>query len=100
MIVVRDEFRLKFGKAREMKEQLVEGKRLIDTYGKPRASRALTDLTGPAYRLVLETTYDSLAEYENALSSNLGMEEWQAWYKNVVPLVESSNREILTIVGE
>ena len=98
MIVVRDEFQLRFGKAREMKALLIEGRELIVRFQPTRQMRALADLTGPAYRVVLETTYESLAEYEQSISSTLGAEEWQAWYTRVVPLVESSNREILTII--
>ena len=98
MIVVRDEFRLKFGKAREMKALMKEGKALIEKYVPGQQSRALTDLTGPAYRLVLESTFARLAEYEQSMSSTLGADEWGAWYQKVMPLVESSNREILTIL--
>ena len=99
MIVVRDEFRLKFGKAREMKTLLLEGRELIEKYNPGREMRALTDLTGPAYRVVLESTFESLSDYEKSLSDTLGAEEWGAWYSRVVPLVEYSNREILTIVA-
>jgi hypothetical protein len=64
MIVIRNVFQLKFGKAREalavMKEGVAIQKRLV-----PDAStRLLTDVTGPHYTLVLELTVPNLATFE------------------------------------
>jgi hypothetical protein len=97
MILVRDVFQLKFGKAREAKELWNEAKAIAEKYGMA-PGRILTDLVGPAYTLVLETTYESLSAYENSMNSALGSEEWQAWYPKFIPLAESSRREIFTIV--
>ena len=55
MIVIRNVFRLKFGKAREavalMKENRAIEKRVMS--GLEYSSRVLTDVTGPFYTLVL-----------------------------------------------
>jgi len=32
---------------------------------------------------------------KNPLNSTLGAEEWRPWYEKFIPLVESSEREIL-----
>ena len=58
MIVVRNVFQLKFGKAKEAVALLKEGlaiqkKALADV---DLSTRLLTDVTGPNYRLVLELT--------------------------------------------
>lgn len=58
----------------------------------------MTDLTGPAYTLVLETTFASLAEWEKALRDTFAAAEWGKWYPKFVPLVESSHREVYTVV--
>ena len=54
MIIVRDVFRLKFGKAREAQALIEESKKLPVQFGTD-GRRVLTDLVGPSYTLVLET---------------------------------------------
>ncbi len=98
MILVRDIFNLKFGKAKDAKTLLTDAKELNKKYGFD-STRALTDLTGPSYRLVLESQWDSLAKWESSMKEGLGASEWQQWYQKFIPLVDSASREILTIVN-
>ena len=67
MIVVRNVFRLKFGKSREavalVKEGLAIQKKAVG--GLDFSTRLLTDVTGPFYTLVLELTVPSLATFES-----------------------------------
>jgi hypothetical protein len=98
MIVIRNTFKLKFGKAREavavMKDGLAIHKRLA-----PEASaRLLTDVTGRHYTLVLEVTVPNLGAIEPMVGRVFGDQEFQANYQKMVPLVESGHREIFTIV--
>jgi len=97
MILVRDVFQLKFGKAKEAKELWKEGAKIESKYGYG-PGRALSDLTGSYYTLVIETTYDSLAAYENAMKNTLYANEFRAWYQKFVPLVDSGRREIFTVI--
>lgn len=97
MILVRDIFNLKFGKAKEAKALLKESMEIGKKYGFG-SGRALTDLTGPSYTLILETEWKSLSDWENSMKSGLGADEWQKWYQKFVPLVESGCREIFTIL--
>ena len=66
MIVVRNVFQLKFGKAREavalVKEGLAIQKKAVT--GLDFSTRLLTDVTGPFYTLVLELTVPSLSTFE------------------------------------
>jgi hypothetical protein len=94
MLVVRDIFQLKFGKAKEAKALTLDAIKIMKKYN-PASVRFLTDFTGKSYRLILETSYSNLAEYEESLNSTLGAEEWRPWYEKFIPLVESSEREIL-----
>src|SRR5437870_917058 len=68
MIVVRDIFQLKFGlagQAIELWKQILEINRKLGYGG---TARMLTDLVGPAYyTLVLESTYASMGEFEEAI---------------------------------
>ena len=98
MIVIRNVFQLKFGKAREalavMKEGITIQKRLVAGA----SARLLTDLTGPHYTLVLEFTAPNLATFEAEMPRIFGDKDFQANYQKMVPLVESGHREIFTIV--
>ena len=100
MIVIRNVFQLKFGKAREAIALMKEGgaieKRVMS--GLDYSSRVLTDVTGPFYTLVLEITVPDLATFEKNSPRLFGDKEWQAHYQKVAPLVESGHREIFTIV--
>ena len=97
MILVRDVFQLKFGKAKEAKilakESITIQKKL--GYDPP---RLLTDLTGPYYTFVMERTFQNLSEFENAIGEILSDKEFGQWYQKMIPLVDSGRREIYTIV--
>jgi hypothetical protein len=104
MIVIRNVFQLKFGKAREAvaiaKDGLAIQKRIADKAGVDFRSRLLTDVSGPFYTLVLELTVPTVAAFEQNAATFMGNPEWQANYQTLVPLVESGYREIFTVVGE
>lgn len=97
MIVVRNVFRLKFGKAREAREAMKNLLVLNRQLGSARDTRVLTDVTGPFYTMVLEMTFPSLAGLEEG-QSMMGEPAWKDAYAKFVPLVESGHREIFTIV--
>lgn len=92
--VTRDIFRLKFGHYKEAKALLDEA-RSKNMMPEGQNLRILTDFTGDAYRLIMEEGYNSLADYEKSLTSELGQAEWKDWYERFKPHVESSHREIL-----
>lgn len=97
MIVVRDVFQLKFGKAKEAKALLKERARIWKDVGLS-AQRQSMDLTGRYYTLVLEGDYESLAAWEAAMSDVHGAREWAVWFEKFQPLVESGHREIFTVI--
>jgi hypothetical protein len=99
MILVRDVFRLKFGKAKEAKALMKEGVRIARKAGNA-PSRQLIDLVGPYYTLVLESTHASLAAWESSMGNDMGAEEMAAWYERFKPLVESGYREIFTVLDD
>lgn len=97
MIVVRDVFRLKFGKAREMKALWLDAEPTRKEVGMDRM-RVLTDLTGEAYQWVLESEFESLSDYEATMATMFATDEWRTLYERIIPLVETSRREIYTVV--
>src|SRR5262245_39580851 len=85
MVVIRNVFRLKFGKAREavalFKEGLTIQKRI--GAGADVSTRLLTDVTGPFYTVVLELTVPSLGSFEAEAPRFLGDKDWQANYQKI-----------------
>jgi hypothetical protein len=98
MIVVRNVFRLKFGKARDALALWKEGREIARRTGSGEKMRAMTDLVGPFYTLVMEEEFQSLGDMERDMQREMGVEEWKSWYQKFVPLVESGYREIFTVV--
>jgi hypothetical protein len=99
MIVVRNVFQLKFGKAREAMAHWKEGRPIFERLGMPaKDSRLLTDVVGPFYTLVLENTFESLAAYERAGQQVMNDKEWHDWYSRMVPLCEGGHREVFSVV--
>lgn len=101
MIVVRNVFRLKFGKAKDAIQIWKEGLALSKRLGFPaKSSRVLTDLVGDFYTLVFENTFESLSDFERVGKEIMGQAEWQTWYAKVNAVTESGYREIFNIVAE
>jgi hypothetical protein len=98
MIIVRNTFRLKFGKAREALAIMKEGLAIQKRAGVDVSQRLLTDMTGPFYTIVLELTLPSLTALEEMMPKVMGDKDWQANYQKFLPLVESGQREIFTLV--
>ena len=97
MIVVRNVFRLKFGKSREAvavwKENFAKNRKMFGDN-----ARLLTDLVGDFYTLVLEMSFDSLAAYHESSRSVMDDPQWHESYQKFAALVESGYREIFTVV--
>ena len=95
MILVRNIFQIKFGRMKEARELWKEGLKLTNPSNH---ARLLTDLTGPFYTLVLETTHKDLSALEADMRAEMGQAAFGAWYQKFIPLVESGSREMFTIV--
>ena len=64
-----------------------------------RGVRLLTDLAGtPFYTIVLESTFDSVSQWEHAHQAAKLNVQWRGVYRKLLPLTESGHREILTLV--
>jgi hypothetical protein len=98
MILVRDVFQLKYGQARPALAMMKEGRELAQKAGMPADWRILTDITGPAYTLVLENKHESLSAYDGHMKGVTGNDAWHAWHQKFVALVDHGHREIYTIV--
>jgi hypothetical protein len=101
MIVVRNVFQLKYGKAKEavalMKESLAIQKKVLA--GVDFSARVLTDVTGPFYTLVLEITAPDLATFEAQTPRLFGDKDMQANMQKMAELVDSGSRDVYSIIG-
>ena len=94
MYIVRDIFHLRFGHYKDAKALMDEAKSK-NMFPETQSMRVLTDFTGDSYRLIMEESFESLAEYEKSLTSGMGDTDWKSWYERFKTHVESSHREIL-----
>jgi hypothetical protein len=93
MYVVRDAFRLKFGMFKEASASI--RKAIQDGLFAPDSFKFYADFTGDSYRLILESRFQSLSEYENRMQREMQKQDWKDWYQQFKPFVETSHREIL-----
>ena len=100
MIIVRNVFRLKFGRAKEAAELWKEGLALTKRLGFTAKSRVLTDVVGQFYTVVFENSFESLSDFENSSKKIMSNSDWQAVYAKIVAITETGHREILNIVAE
>jgi hypothetical protein len=98
MVVIRNVFRLKFGKAKEALPLVKETVALQKRAGLSFPSRILTDVTGPFYTVVLELTIPNLSSWESEAPKFMADKDFQANYQKLTPLVESGYREIFTVI--
>jgi hypothetical protein len=98
MVVIRNVFQLKFGKAKEAVPLVKETVAIQKRAGAGFSSRILTDLTGPFYTVVLELTVPNLSAWEAEAPKFMADKEFQSNYQKLMPLVESGYREIFTVV--
>ena len=98
MYIVRDIFNLKYGHFRPVKALMEEAKKM-GMMPESKSNRLLSDFTGDAYRVIMETGYDSLADFEKELSADMSKPEFQEWYKKFVEHVISGHREILKVIS-
>jgi hypothetical protein len=95
MILVRNIFQVKFGRMKEARELWKEGLKFVSPSTRP---RLLTDLTGPFYTLVMETTHKDMAALAADMQAEMDQAAFGAWYQKFIPLVDSGTREMFTIV--
>ncbi len=98
MILVRNSFRVKFGKMKDALALMKEGEKAMKAITQ-KPQRMLTDVTGEFYTLVLEIEYESLAEFEKVGAEMMKASGWKEWYQKIGALMETGRREIYTVVA-
>ena len=96
MIVVRNTFQLKFGKAKDAKALLQQIRQKSSKDFTP--ARILTDITGPYYTVVLEFEQESLSAWEAEQKQTLNDPSLRPLFEQFYALVESGHREIFSVM--
>lgn len=99
MIVVRDVFRVRFGQMKDALASMQQLPALLQNSGEKFSVRILTDVSGPFYTLVLESTFEDLGTYQSSMKALAATEEWKSWYQGFFPLVTDGQRELYTLVS-
>ena len=96
MILVRNVFQLKWGKADEALALTEQFRSLGNAQG-IRGLRILTDLGGPMFTLVQEMEAESLSEWEQRRGEMFANPEWQAMFARMSDLIEAGRTEFYNI---
>ena len=97
MIIERNVFHLKFGKAKEAKAMWVEYLDMAKKKDPALEARLLTDLTGTSYTLILELHIRSFVDITPIVVRMLGAAEWRTFYDKFIPLCETASRSLYKI---
>jgi len=98
MILVRQTFKAKFGKAGEVSAQMRDSAQMVSrVIGMSRRWRVLTDLSGPFDTVVLEIEVESLSEWEQVRSKIFQDAEIRQSMSRSTDLMESGDSQFFTI---
>ena len=95
MILVRNVFQAKFGKADELVAVFKQAQQVLSETAANQ--RILTDLSGPFHTVVLETQFENLAEWERSRAEMFTNPQLGAVFARTNDLVESGHAEYYTI---
>lgn len=101
MILERNEFKLKYGKAREaiaIWKEILDASREMGKSAPP--MRMLTDLSGPSYTLILDMFLKDILDISPKNYVWITNEKYQELYQRFVPLCESSERTYFKVEAE
>lgn len=100
MVLVRDTFRIRFGKIDPAVEHFVRLSREYSTiFGGVGGMRfeLLTDVSGPMYTIYENTIFPSIQEWEDGLQTLFASPLFQEWFKDWKQYVEDGSREFFHI---
>jgi hypothetical protein len=101
MVLVRDVFRLKFGQSKDTIALWKEAAVSLRTSGYGAVDvRLLTDLAGaPYYTVILESCFNSVADWEKAHQAARDNATWKALYAKIIQFTDEGHREMFSVIG-
>ena len=101
MILVRQIFKAKYGKAGEVASRMREASSVISrVLGEDHRWRVMTDLTGPFDTVVFEIENDSMAEWEKTRSTMFQHPEFRQSIAPFMDLLDSGESQLFTIEAQ
>jgi len=98
MLLIRDVFRCKPGKAKELADRFKRTVASMEEHDGFRNSRVMVDLVANYWTVVLQAEVESLADFERHMASYSSRAEVQEIMAGYMELVEGGHREIYRIV--
>ena len=92
MYVERNVFYLKFGASKEAVPMWKEYLQRVHNQDDKIHARLLTDVSGEAYALILELSYETFIEAEPSKCRLTNRVDWKEFYSTFIPLCERSER--------
>lgn len=96
MILVRNSFQAKYGRGGELVALFKEIRQYQPAMT---VDRILTDASGPFFTVVIETTVESLGDWEQRMVKDFSTSKFEDWFARMMPLVESGRREFYNVEG-
>jgi heme-degrading monooxygenase HmoA len=98
MILIRDVFRCKPGKSRELAEKFKKAAVVFEKMDGFKGQKVLLDYVAEYWTVVLEAEAESLAEFEKHMQTYASRPEARAAMEGYMELVEGGKREIYRVV--
>ncbi len=95
MLLIRDVFRTKPGKAKELVKKFKQVMPLMET--KLKNTRIMTDIVSTYWTVVVESEVESLADFEKEARTTTAPDEVKEIMKDYMTLVDGGHREIYMI---
>jgi len=97
MVIVRNTFSVDPTRMKDAIAIAKEGREIVQRLGFP-VPRLSVDVASDFYTLVLETEFESLADFEGRMPLNTSSPVWQAWYARFTELIRGGRREIFRVI--
>ena len=92
MYIERNVFHLKFGASRDALPLWREYLQRTQKRDPALHVRLMTDVSGPAYALIVEISYESFAEMDPSQCRLTNQVDWKEFYQKFIPFCEKAER--------
>jgi hypothetical protein len=100
MYLERNVFYLKFGASREAVPMWKDYLKRVSERDPAIHARLLTDVSGPAYTLILELTYQTFEEAEPSQCRLTNQSDWKEFYQKFIPYCDKAERTYYRIQAD
>ncbi|MGI8927487.1 MAG: hypothetical protein ACR2HN_12700 [Tepidiformaceae bacterium] len=98
MIVERLVFHAKYGKGDALVDLFKRTRPMFEQAGSS-MGRILVDYTGTMFRVIVETEHADASAWAKADAAGMEIPGFEAFFREMEPLIERGERELLRVVG-